>query len=524
MTISFFPKILPATFAPAAAAGPIDGFGAMTSVKALQEILAPPDWMRASQPMITGIDPVGGSGVKLTPQQRQERYQRYIQESVGRILNHFQTGDHDRGLLVSPIGLRDITQELLRRLVIAGSGQMLLPRVQDKRILLIVQGQENRERWRTRLEKALALPREPGLRERDIWQKNDLTIELISIHYLSRLNKKRLQKTMGQAGLVILDKEHHIRAVEDKAADEERKRFIRVLQEGGFLSAEFAPTRNPDAYLLGLTETVTVGAGRIYGGKPGLITSHTLPELLQRGLIHKPEVRVIVPQSFPRDQPVHVTWNNLELGERIEHSVAIIDSLVQELAEEGKVPRLVFYAGSREEAVALDSALEGHAVYRESVALLISGDSEQQERREQNYREFMTGTKKLMIHVETMVEGVDEFGERPVNAVIYSGSEYAGSLRYALQAVGAHLGAGEQVPMMIDQAGLFIQQPDLVHFDPTTYILEAGEMRLGKPLLLGHSSRERGKQELKGEDILTIDLFGEAVGRHMAAFFTTSVD
>ena len=451
----------------------------------------------------------------INSEERERLYQQFISEKSQKVLAHLES--HDRGLAISPMGLRDILGKVLTRLIEGG----LSPRFKtllQKKMVLIVQGKENQERWRKRLEGIFGERRQVGHHQQVLWEKNGVQVQLATIHELSRLPRPDLKMFMDDAGLVILDKEHHVRPVEDRPEDPDRKRFARVLIEAGLLTEDFQAQSQEGKCLLSFTETVSGGAKQVYRGKEGLIFSETLPELLARGFIKKPEVRAILPKGFTGETPVHEAWKALSLEERVEASLTSIRTVDEEL-NRGKPPRIVVYAGSREEAESLAQHLEANPRYHHQTALMISGDQETEKRRVEEGKEFFDGTRAIAIHVETLVEGVDEFQKRPVDAVIFSGAERAGGLRYALQSVGAHLISGEKPPLFIDQAGMFLHHPDLMAFNPELYLIEEGKMRKGSPLAtLPSRPRTRGKEVLKEVDILTIDIFGEGIGKNISRF------
>lgn len=447
---------------------------------------------------------------------RKERYANYVGQRVQDLLSFIEQGTQDRGLAVSPLGLRDTTESLLKHLIETSPKGRLGTLLEGKKIYLVVQGKENLKRWRDRLSKLLG----KGLahQEQEVFEKNGVTIHLCSVHELSRLSSAKLRATMQKAGLVILDKEHHVRPIQDDPEDPDRRRFIRVLVEGGFLTGDFQIRRNSHAFLLGMTETVTEGAANIYGGKAGLIFSDTLPDLLRKGLIHKPETRVVLPKPLADDKPVHEAFAELGLPEKVAHLGATIDLIYKELRQSNPAPRIAVYAGSREEAIQLAELLEQSPRFSGKVALVISGDEVVERRRKKDWEEFRHGLKPVVIHVDLLVEGVDEFQTHPMNAVIFAGVGKSGSLRYALQATGAHL-LSQKPPLFIDLAGMFLRHPQLATFDPSFYILEEGKIaqRFAPRRPRIFTPRE-GRRVINETDVLLVDLFGGAVGKNLSEY------
>ncbi|MBI4125165.1 MAG: hypothetical protein HY609_06855 [Deltaproteobacteria bacterium] len=444
------------------------------------------------------------------------RYSRFLDESLERLIDHLEQGVSDRGLIVSPLGLRDLTEAFLERLLRRPHSGPVQQALVEKETVLIVQGKENFKRWQGRLSRLTGETIQD--KEQAIFERDGIKIRLASIHELSRMEGPDLRGALARAGVVILDKEHHVRPIEDDPEDKDRSRFIRVLVEGGFLSPDFQIQKVEGQFLLGLTESVAEGAAGIYGGAKGLIFSEDLPSLLKQGLVIKPETRVYLPKPLATDKPVHEAWGELGLVERVEHLEETIVQLDRELSREEKIPRMAVYAGSREEAMALAARLQAEGRYRDRAALVISGDPEIEARRDLDWRDFVLGVRPIVIHVEALVEGVDEFQSDPLAAVIFAGVERAGGLRYALQSVGAHLGA-QSAPLFVDLAGMFFRHPGLTAFDPSVYILEAGEIKRGSPLKSARPAGPRGGREvLKDTDVLTIDLFGEAAGENLGRY------
>lgn len=333
--------------------------------------------MSAGEASISGLDST----------QRRERYQSYVENGAD-LITHQLESYRDRGLIVSPVGSRDMLGEFIERELTREERHSALRHLSNRNVMIVVQGNENFERWQRRLDRIFETENIVGAdSKRSLWERNGLRVQIASIHSLSRLRSDVLRKTMDEAGMVVLDKEHHIRAIEDEAGPE-RSRFMRVLVQAGFLTEEFELRANPTQFLLGLTETVTEGAGRIYGGREGLILARSLPELKREGMVNSPEVRVIRPQGSDPNKSVHEIWSELELNGRVEHSFQIIQALEKEWEGREKPPRIVLYAGSREEAIALTRRLEQESNYQNEVALLISGEGEIIQRRERSRRIF----------------------------------------------------------------------------------------------------------------------------------------
>ncbi len=445
------------------------------------------------------------SGAIPSLSERQTLYRTFITEGANKILTHMRKG-LDRGIAISPLGLRDMAQEVIKTLVegdLSGEGASALAELRGKEILLVVQGKENLERWRDRLEECLDQKRVGGHREKEVWEKNGVRIRLASIHTLSKLPQSELKAAMDRSGLVILDKEHHVRPVLDRG-DAERERFARVLVEGGFLTEDFQLRRNPGRFLLGLTESVTEGAGRIYGGREGVILGEHFPSLLARGFINNPQVFALqarVEKGIPKP------WGEIDPSERLTTILGAIDALTAQAGESGKLPRIVVYAGSREEAMALSRALEREAKYRGKTALMMSGDGEVERQRREEGQDFFAGIRRIGIHVETMVEGVEEFQNHPMDYVIYAGVGRSSGLRYALQSVGAHLGPGEKVPQMFDLCEMFEAHPDLAAFNPLPFAIEEGRIRRGAPLETKGGSRPLGEQSWDQLEVVRREFF-----------------
>jgi len=449
------------------------------------------------------------SGSEVSCNEREIRYQAYVERGVGQIITHIQSGK-DRGLVATPLGLRDMAEQVISRLLL---GESFREDLKGKEVMLVVQGKENLERWRLRLEKIFGMERSIGHLEKQIWEKNGVLVRLTSIHELIQMPGENLRARMNGSGLIILDQEHHVRPVIDHEGEGERKRFARVLVEGAFLNNDFERTEKEGSYLLGFTETVSEGAGRVYGGREGLVVSDTFTSLRRQGFVALPEVRVLFPKNVPEELDPYEAWANLGLRERVDQTIETIAAL--EAEGEKRESKIVVYCGTREEAELLANELEKIERYKKKTALLISGDSPQEKRRLEEGKDFFAGLRRIAIHVETMVEGVDEFRRHPQDAVIYSGVERGGGLRYALQSVGAHLVAErENTLIMVDMAGMFLRHPDLMSFDPAVYVLNEGRMKTGSPLIPMRSrSSKNGSEALRGVDELRLDLFGEAVGK-----------
>ncbi len=434
------------------------------------------------------------SFVAATELSRHDKYNAFITENVKTIQNYWTDSTHDRGLFVSPLplSLRDITEGLLRDFL---DGHMPV-RFQGKDVLLVVQGKENKDRWQKRLE-GLFGKRLFGLNEKELWEKNNVRVHLASIHELTQMS--RLGGYLEKMGLIILDKEHHIRPIVDKE-NEERARFIRVWTQGKFLSRTFDRTFHPDSFMLGLTETVTENARNIYG--EGLIAAHRLPDLLARGIIAKPEVRVILPKTNSDTE----SWLEIPVEERVEQELEIRNQILHDITKQ----RTVSYTGSRNYAEWLTLNLEDNPALQNKVALAITGSKELDTRRAEETKAFFSHhTKNTLVHVRTALEGVDEFQRNPVDVLFISAAEYVGSIQYGLQAIGAHLGS-DHVPLIIDMGDLVRRHPDLVHFDPDIYTLEDGQLKKGSPINEYGPPRISGSStQVEGLEILYIDLFGD---------------
>src|SRR3990167_6147477 len=74
---------------------------------------------------------------KQLREERERRYQEFISQSSQKVLDHLET--HDRGLVSSPMGLRDILERVLGHLI-RGNLSDQLKTLAQKKVLLIVQG------------------------------------------------------------------------------------------------------------------------------------------------------------------------------------------------------------------------------------------------------------------------------------------------------------------------------------------------------------------------------------------------
>jgi hypothetical protein len=445
-----------------------------------------------------------------TPDGREREYRRFVRRGADGLQEVLADPNRDRALLVSPMGLRDILEETI----------LCLSRIESERtVLLVYQGVENGKRWRKRLERLFG--EERILADQDRWRSNSLTVELASIHALSRLSVQKFGRILERVDIIVLDKEHHVRPIIDRSEDSERDRFIRVLVEAGFLTKDFQLKPNPGKFLIGLTESLTTGAKSIYGGPQALVLSETLTSLLHRGFVARPEVRVLLPKGTPSLESVSASWASLSTAQRIDETAQNIEALAAELGRGGRLPRMVVYAGSREETVLLTRELEARPRYDGQVALMMSEESADEPRRERDLREFQLRLRPLLVHVKTMVEGVDEFQTEPVDAVVFAAPEFSNSLQYALQCIGAHLVSGKKPPVIVDQSGLFFSHEDLAGFDPTIYLRVDGVFRRGTSLARSSGKRARGSEILQGVDVLLVDLFGDGLGRGLGEFLNS---
>lgn len=156
-------------------------------------------------------------------------------------------------------------------------------------------------------------------------------------------------------------------------------------------------------------------------------------------------------------------------------------------------------------------------IKREEISLLIS-DQPEGERRAQKNRFFVTHESRVLIHVLSALEGVDEYQSDPVDLVVYAAPRFAGGRNYFLNAFGSHLG-GYKAPEMLDMCGLSTLNADLIFFDPLLYILSEGELKKGSPLKehAGYKDYLRGNK-VKSVNEYEMDLFGEMIAQRMGKF------
>ena len=445
----------------------------------------------------------------------------FLREGVLSLIHQINS-HHDRGLIASPVGVRDTFETFLRLLHTETQRDLafspLRPQtLKNRKILIITRGQDNFTRWQTRLNEIFQDSAEIFNQDRFLWNSERLEVRLESIDTLCRLEEGEIQSRLGDSSFVTLDQEHHIRGVDDDPADQ-RNRYIHVLHALGFVESaqeEFRAKANPGKFLLGLSESVREGAGRLYQGASGLISSVTLSELRQKGIVRKPEIREIVPEgSFDEGMPLTDRWASLKRTDRLNQYTNILNKVVNEFE---KIPRTIIYASSQKEALALKRRLEEEGPYKNQVALLTS-DSE--ERDEDYHKFFVTHEKRIVISVLSALEGVDEYRHDPVDLVLYAGVDYAGGETYALQAFGGHLGGTGRVPLMIDVSGLFELHEELAGFDPYYYVISDGELKKGSPLKPRRTRTAQGGKSSRVDrlDEYVRDVFDEEVAGNTGTF------
>ncbi|QQR80675.1 MAG: hypothetical protein IPJ69_00450 [Deltaproteobacteria bacterium] len=370
-------------------------------------------------------------------------------------------------------------------------------------IVIVIRGQDNFSRWQNRLNRLVGSTH--FMKDRSTWEikKNDgkIKIRLESVDTLKSLKSKTLKETLTPYRVIILDQENHTRLIDDTASEEigqERERYYKILEACDFIETVTTPQgkdirikKNTVKYLIAGTETVSPGAGRVYGGtRNTVIAAYNLPQLLQDGFIQKPRIRVLEPEVTHSNTTknlgpynTHELWASLSPEERSKEVVKHIQRVWAEtsddkIGEERKIPRTVIYANSQSEARMILNELSQH-IKREEISLLIS-DQPEGERRAQKNRFFVTHESRVLIHVLSALEGVDEYQSDPVDLVVYAAPRFAGGRNYFLNAFGSHLG-GYKAPEMLDMCGLSTLNADLIFFDPLLYILSEGELKRESP-------------------------------------------
>lgn len=472
----------------------------------------------------------------LSEAERTLRLNAFLENGADRIA-HALESHRDRGLIVSPVGTREVLDVFLERQLNLAPAHRNMRRLRSSSILIVAHGLDNVARLRTRMNRVFSVDEDLNFfSDRTTWRKNGLHVHIVSVHSLAALKRNLLERFLTKYGMVVLDKEHHVRMVDDRESIEaealpltERNRLGKILLAGGWMEemtpGNFQRRANPNTFLLGLTESVSEGAGLIYGPREGCLFASNLAEMEASGIIARPRLNLVIPESIQDAEPrsIRDRWRALSLQDRVLHIKGLIDVWVAQQRELGDptLPRILINAGSRDEADLLTQVLEADPRYADTIALMTSYQS----RREVDRNSFLNlRIKKIGIHIETLTEGVDEFNTDPLDYVILAGSERAGGLRYALQTTGGHLN-NSRPPELVDVCGMTPLHPEMAFFDPSVFILSEGEVRRGSLRQTSNIPGPEGINPLRATQIYDVDIFAENVaetlGSLLREFFPT---
>lgn len=429
------------------------------------------------------------------------RYQDYVSRLGEKVIEALLDPDKDRGLLVSPIASRDVVEDVLLQLL--SGDEFTLP----KKVLLVVRGKINMERWRKRLEKVFDDPRQLGMHNKDVWSKDGVVVNLAQIDTLSRMEDEDLRLKLQRSDLLIMDEEHRVRPFN---ANNVQKRFINLLIQGGWLNEDFqAVSRSKGRFYLGITEAVTSGASSIYRFGDDLIHADSLSSLYAACIVRTAQVKVMLPHDHVEGEKVSVAWKHLSPDARVHY---LYELLLATVKERGEIPRSIFYMSTRDEARAFAELLKEDESLRAQVALVISGEEEAVN----DLRAFTRGLRKLVITVDVLAGGADEFLKTPADIAFFAHAGSVGSLRKALQIVGDHLATSANTEF-VDLADMFFTHPDLAVFSPRTYVLEDETLQpigIGNEIVL-RKRRLPVEEHLAGTEYFLADFFGEDSAVHV---------